>query len=178
MRVLFWTEMFWPYVGGVEVLSSGLLVELRARGHDVIVVTSHLDGMDLPDVEEHEGVPIHRFHFREPFERKDVAGLALVRKQLADLKQRFEPDLVHLHFSGPSAYYHLATQQVHPCPELRHDPQLAGGTRVGRGHVVCQGAEGGHLGVGGLRKRSGERAPVGPRDHAALECRLQRSATP
>jgi glycogen(starch) synthase len=118
MRIFFWTEMFWPYIGGIEVLSASLLTRLRTRGHDVVVVTSHLDGMELPDVERHLGVEVHRFHFREPFSRKDPVGLVRVRKQLADLKSSFAPDLVHLHFSGPSAYYHLATAEVRACPCL------------------------------------------------------------
>jgi glycogen(starch) synthase len=130
MRVFFWTEMFWPYIGGIEVLSAGLLGKLQARGHHVVVVTSHLDGMDLPDVESHQGIEVHRFRFREPFSRKDPAGIVRVRKQLADLKHSFAPDLVHLHFSGPSAYYHLATAHVQACPCLVtiHTwlPELAG----------------------------------------------------
>jgi glycosyltransferase involved in cell wall biosynthesis len=118
VRVLFWTEMFWPYIGGIEVLSSRLLLRLRARGHDMAVVTSHLESMELPDLEYRDGIGIHRLHFREPFAHRDPVGLARVRKDLARLKQDFVPDLIHLHFSGPSAYYHLSTSEITPCPCL------------------------------------------------------------
>ena len=59
MRLLFWTAVYWPYIGGIEVFSSKLLAALRGRGHEVAVVTSH-GSLDLPDEDTHEGVPIHR----------------------------------------------------------------------------------------------------------------------
>ncbi len=31
MRLLFWTELYWPYIGGVEVFSSKLIAALRGR---------------------------------------------------------------------------------------------------------------------------------------------------
>jgi glycogen(starch) synthase len=118
MRILFWTEMFWPYLGGVEVLSSKLLAELRARGHELLVVTSHLDNATLPDHDQRDGVRIERFNFREPLVRRDIRELARVRRRLAEVKEAFAADVVHLNFSGPSAYYHLATLEAHPCPWL------------------------------------------------------------
>jgi glycogen(starch) synthase len=117
LRILFWTEQFWPYIGGVEVLSAKLIMELRGRGHDVQVATSHAS-MDLPDVDQYEGVRIHRFRFREPLEQRDIPALTRIRHRLAELRERFAPDLVHLNFTGPSAYYHLATAGVRPCPWL------------------------------------------------------------
>lgn len=123
LRILFWTEQFWPYIGGVEVLSSRLILELRARGHEVQVATSHAS-MDLPDVDQYEGVRIDRFRFREPLEQRDLPAITRIRHRLAELRERFAPDLVHLNFSGPSAYYHLATAGVRPCPWLATIHQL------------------------------------------------------
>lgn len=41
MRILYWTELFWPYIGGIQVLASHTLEALRRRGHEVTVVTCH-----------------------------------------------------------------------------------------------------------------------------------------
>jgi glycosyltransferase involved in cell wall biosynthesis len=60
MRVLFWSELFWPYIGGVETLSTKLLSALRKRGYEVIVVTSH-HYLDLPDGAQYKGIPVYRF---------------------------------------------------------------------------------------------------------------------
>ena len=41
MRVLFWSEHFWPYMGGAEVWGLRLVLALRDRGYEFFVVTSH-----------------------------------------------------------------------------------------------------------------------------------------
>lgn len=49
-RVLYWTELFWPEIGGVEVLSVALVPALRERGWELAVVTSHGHGQaGLPE---------------------------------------------------------------------------------------------------------------------------------
>lgn len=116
MRVLFWTEMFLPYMGGVEVLSSRLLTEFRQRGHELLVVTSQLDNRAVPEIGEYEGIPVHRLNFRRPLERRDVVEIAAVRRRVGELKRSFVADVLHLNFSGPSAYYHLATRDARICP--------------------------------------------------------------
>jgi glycosyltransferase involved in cell wall biosynthesis len=135
LRILFWTEQFWPYIGGVQVLSSKLILELRARGHDVEVATSHAN-MDLPDLDHYQGVRVHRFRFREPLDQKNIPAMIGVRRRLVELRERFAPDLVHLNFSGPSAYYHLATTGVRPCPWLVTVHQLLPESAASRESVM------------------------------------------
>lgn len=62
MRVLLWAESFWPYVGGVEVLSVPFIRSMRDRGYTFAVVTSH-GSLDLPDEDHYEGTSVHRFPF-------------------------------------------------------------------------------------------------------------------
>jgi len=54
MRVLFWSELFWPYIGGAEVFATKLLMALRERGHEVVVVTRQ-DSPDLPNEAQYRG---------------------------------------------------------------------------------------------------------------------------
>ncbi len=63
MRILFWTDVFWPTIGGIEVLSARLVSALRARGHELLVITSQ-PGPDLPEVDVYDGVCIRRLPFR------------------------------------------------------------------------------------------------------------------
>lgn len=35
MRLLYWTELFQPYIGGLEVMSLYFLPALKNRGYDV-----------------------------------------------------------------------------------------------------------------------------------------------
>ena len=117
MRVLFWAELYWPYVGGIEVHGRTFLRALRERGHDVQVVTSH-GSLTLPDEEVHEDVPIHRFQFLKALAERRLDWFAQIRARLSRLKHDYQPDIVHLSFTDPSALFHLQTQPARPVPTV------------------------------------------------------------
>lgn len=117
MRVLYWTELFWPYIGGIEVLSAHLIPALQALGHEFIVVTSH-HNLDLPDTAAFKGTPIHRFPFRQALSSGDIELLVATRRRVAELVQAFQPELVHLNGLGLSAIFCLQTVDAHPAPLL------------------------------------------------------------
>lgn len=117
MRVLYWTERFWPHIGGIEILSLQLLSGLRDLGYEFAVVTSH-SGLDLPDQAVYDDIPIYRFHFLTSLTNRNLKQIASARQMLARLKQTFKPDLVNIHFSGPSTYFHMQTVAAHPAPTL------------------------------------------------------------
>src|SRR5215510_15920185 len=112
MRVLFWSELFWPYIGGAEIVATKLILALQERGHEFLVVTRQ-DFPDLPAQDRYKGIPITRFPFWTTLVNTDhhVADRVMaVRRQVAELKRAFAPDLAHLHGFGPtSAFFHLDT---------------------------------------------------------------------
>lgn len=113
MRVLFWTELFWPRIGGAEIFSSKLVCSLRDWGHEVIVVTRR-DSDDLPAKEEYKGIPVYRFPFVTALIDRDLDQLMVLRQQVSDLKRTFVPALVHIHNCGPSVLFHLETIKAYP----------------------------------------------------------------
>jgi glycogen(starch) synthase len=117
MRVLYWTQHFWPYVGGVEVQGAQFLPAMRSRGHEFVVVTSHGE-LPLPDEAMYEGVPVQRFPFLSSLASADVGQLLQTSRRVAMLKQRFRPDLVHLHFTDPSVFFHMRTAAAYRAPCL------------------------------------------------------------
>jgi len=117
MRILFWSELFWPYGGGVEVLAAKVLPALSKRNYEFIVVTSH-DYLDLPDEEEYKGIPVYRFPFREALSSGNFSKLISARQGVVKVKKRFAPDLVHASMIGPSTLFHLQTLEAHPAPFL------------------------------------------------------------
>ena len=117
MRVLYWTELFWPYIGGVEVLSARLLPALVERGHEVQVLTSH-GSLDLPDRELWNGIEVHRVGLQQALAAGDVEQIATARREVAGIKRAFRPDIVHLNVTAGSVYYELRTRRLHPCPLL------------------------------------------------------------
>jgi hypothetical protein len=49
--------LFWPNIGGAEVFASHLLMAMRERGREVILVTRR-DSDDLPSEDRYQGIPI------------------------------------------------------------------------------------------------------------------------
>jgi glycogen(starch) synthase len=117
MRVLFWGELFWPYVGGPEQLSMRLLPALRELGHEFIVITSHHDRA-LPDRDSLDGIPIYRFPFRDALHRRDAKALTATRERVADVVTSFSPAMVHMGAFGPSALVYLMTPAARTMPLL------------------------------------------------------------
>ncbi len=130
MRVLYWTELFWPYIGGVPVSSTRLIPALVGRSYDIIVVTSR-ESLVLPDEDQYKGVPIYRFPFAQTMETHDLDQLSEVLQGVAKLKRAFKPDLVHLHFPCVSAFYHLHTAAAHPASFLVTLRGALPGTSIG-----------------------------------------------
>jgi glycogen(starch) synthase len=117
MKILYWAELFPPYVGGASILGGKLTGALVRRGHTVEVVTSHR-GLDLPDEDEHDGIPLHRFGFWHALAEGGPEAVLRQRRRLGRLKERFGPDLLHLNLTGPSGIFHLQTARVSPCPTV------------------------------------------------------------
>jgi glycosyltransferase involved in cell wall biosynthesis len=102
MRILIATDYYPPFVGGAQIQSRLLARNLRARGHDVCVVTVTQPG--LPVTETDGDIPVYRLrHLRTVFESRrqgtqshhppfvdPVTSLALRR-----LIRDFDPDVVH-----------------------------------------------------------------------------------
>ena len=117
MKVLYWTELFWPHIGGIEVLATRFLPAMQGRGYEFAVVTSP-HNLDLPEKDQYGDIPVYRFPFRTALSTPNLNQLIAVQRQVAKLKQTFKPDLVHVNFSGPSPLLHLRTTTVHPAPTL------------------------------------------------------------
>jgi glycogen(starch) synthase len=108
VKLLFLQEVFWPAIGGIEVLSLRALVALRQRGYEPVVVTSFGD-QDLPARDEVMGIPVFRLPFRKALGGRSLDAVIQCRTEFARLKRELEPDVMQLNFSGPSGYFLLAT---------------------------------------------------------------------
>lgn len=117
MRVLFWSELFWPHIGGAEYFGATVLPALSERGHQFVVVTCE-EGLDLPRDDVFEGIPIHRLPFRKAIVEGDLDLLARLRREVIRIKEAFAPDVIHVNGITPSVIFHLQTESVNPAPLL------------------------------------------------------------
>ncbi len=116
MRILFWSETFWPRVGGVENLAARLLPALSDRGYEFAVVT--WENIGAADQIRYQDIPVYRFPFFSGGGRTDLAPLLENRRRVAQLKREFAPELVHINSYGSSALFHVNTASSHPVPVL------------------------------------------------------------
>lgn len=131
MRVLFWSELYWPHVGGAEVFARDLISALTARGHTFSVITSMTpEATAAEDVVD--DVPVSRLPFRS-WQGGRLEAFRASLSGVAALKARLKPDLVHVNGVGPSALFHLRTRTASASPTLLTlqqqvlDSQSAGG---------------------------------------------------
>ncbi|MCL4395186.1 MAG: glycosyltransferase family 4 protein [Chloroflexi bacterium] len=115
MRVLLWTEGFWPHIGGVSVISGEYIVALQERGYDCTIVTS-LHDPSLPPHDTYHGIPVRRFPFSQVLVKRDLARMKAIERRIAQLSREFRPDVIHFNECGPSVLFGLMTQSVHPAP--------------------------------------------------------------
>ena len=114
-RILCTTPLYWPYIGGLEAAVMTLLAGLRERGHEACVVTSH-DALSLPDVDEHDGIAIHRLPLRSALSARDPMALLESQRRATAVRREFAPDVVHVNLPDPGAAVHLRAAAAHPAP--------------------------------------------------------------
>jgi glycogen(starch) synthase len=117
MRILFWSYVFWPKIGGVEVHAGKLLPSLKLRGYEFLVITTK-SHFDEPDTHVYHGIPIHRFPFWEYANYTDIGALARIRQKIIALKRTFAPDLIHINAVDIGNWFHTLTASVNPAPLL------------------------------------------------------------
>jgi len=123
VRILVATDHFPPHIGGAQIQSRTLALELHRRGHDVQVATVWQNGTK-PD-EHDEGVRVNRLR-----QLRTLPGLARKRAQhhqppfpdpvttfqLRRLLRDFKPDIVHsygwISYSCAAALYGLDTPLI------------------------------------------------------------------
>jgi glycogen synthase len=115
MRVLFWSEAFWPHIGGVQVLAAGLLPALRERGYEFTVITPQHGSAEL-ETGSYKGINVCRYPFRKALSPDQFELFTAIRQEIAALKRSFAPELIHIYAFGPSVLFHLNTQNSHLAP--------------------------------------------------------------
>ncbi len=105
MRVLVVIYEFPPVGGGGGRVAEDICRGLSKRGHDILILTSHIKG--LPKVENQDGLEILRVPVgrRSPFKAGFIDMLGYVISGfLPGLKiiTQWKPDVIHVHFAVPS----------------------------------------------------------------------------
>jgi len=105
MKIVMLSDLYPPFLGGIEMHVQSLSRELSERGHRVTVYT--IGRRDLPRYEDEGGVKIHRlaglfpkipFLYRDPARRWHAPARDwLISKRLAQIIEQESPDIIHTH---------------------------------------------------------------------------------
>ncbi|HVM97367.1 MAG TPA: glycosyltransferase family 4 protein [Candidatus Acidoferrales bacterium] len=117
MKVLIWTELYWPSLGGTELFTMNLVNGLHRRGLEFQVVTGH-PSESLPLIDEVDGIAVQRLRFRAAFEKHDLSALHQVREALFRCVRAFQPDLVHMTWLASCGVFYHQLQDAYPIPTL------------------------------------------------------------
>ncbi len=118
MRVLYFVERFWPFIGGVEVMTARVLPPLARRGIEITIVTSQ-DDLELPERDRIDGVEVRRLPFGDAVRTSNLDAVIEMRQRIGALPRReVQPDLVHMVFTGPGIYFPVTTAHISPAPTL------------------------------------------------------------
>ena len=136
MRIVFWSELFWPSLGGGELFGAQLISSLQNRGYEFLVMTSK-HAPNLPDEDQYKGVPIHRFPFREALGGAGIRLFPQIRSRLIETKRKFNPDLALINGISPITIFCLMTNGVQPSPVIvRVNQEILCGEKPGKSTIT------------------------------------------
>lgn len=118
-KVLFWTPLYWPDIGGIELMSRRHVLSLLEREYEFIVLTSQGKSKG-PEMIRLDDTVIYRFPIIKALKTKDLPLMHEIQKEIVRIKQSFRPDLIHLNFGGPApiSFFHLKSAEAAPAPLL------------------------------------------------------------
>lgn len=125
MRILIVTYSYLPVLGGLQAAVHGLATSLAAAGHTIHIVANR-HPRRLPAAETMDGLPVHRWVFETPAFTGLIGGRRFksyvasfyyrssTRRRIIDYIDRFEPDLVNVHFPAGQTPFILAAHERSP----------------------------------------------------------------
>ena len=117
MKILFWTDGFWPRIGGTETQTLQLIKTLQKRGHEIRVLAQKKE--TLKEEEAYRGIEIKRFCFETILSQKNPQKLLPVEAYFQTTLKEFKPNIIHLHMPlGWSAFAFLLFKNKLPIPSL------------------------------------------------------------
>ncbi len=96
MRIGLVTEFYYPHLGGVTEHVHNLAIELERRGHDPVVITSVMQGLDHPDPHFVRRVGTSRVIYSSGSFARVTTGWRLTER-LEDLFRRERLEVLHIH---------------------------------------------------------------------------------
>jgi glycosyltransferase involved in cell wall biosynthesis len=115
MNLLFWTDGFWPRIGGTETQGLQFVEEMQKKGHSCIVVAQR-DSFLFKEEEIHQDILIKRFDFNAIVKNRDLKLIGSIKEYLEKIIKEFKPDVLYLNTLGNgSAFAFILFRNLFSC---------------------------------------------------------------
>ena len=106
MRILIWTDAFWPEIGGLELFCVRLAEAWQESGHACAVVTERRKSEKLV-THSYRGIPVHETNFERALRGADLPHLRRQHETCGHFIEEFQPDVIHLNsvYAAPSVSF-------------------------------------------------------------------------
>lgn len=118
MKILIWTNGFWPAIGGLETQCLALAKGLIQNGHQCKIITKKTYS-SWADYEKYQSICVHRYPFEQALDKSNLKEIAKISQQIRKLIEEFQPDLIHLQYTNASyLFFYDLIQRNLPIPKL------------------------------------------------------------
>jgi glycogen synthase len=117
MRILLWSDPFWPSIGGVERLVVPLVRALAGDGHQVLVITNQQKSAAAEEIDLN-GAEVARLPMLETLDRRNPEEVVQVQRKVGSLIRDFGPDIFHLFTALLSSFFYARNRRSVHCPVL------------------------------------------------------------
>ncbi len=118
MKILFWTDGFWPRIGGTETQGFQFVEKMQKKGHQCLVLAER----DHPSMKEEElfkGIRIRRCEFNAIIKNRELKKIRSIREFLEQVTNEFRPDLLYLNtLNNGSAFAFLLFHKLFRAPSV------------------------------------------------------------
>lgn len=96
MKIMFWSTLYLPHIGGLEVMTHHLIQQLKKMQITVQVISNNIKSDDF-ERQWFDGVEVHTFPFSRALMNHDVALIKKIIFAVNALVAHFSPDVVSVH---------------------------------------------------------------------------------
>ncbi len=114
MKVLAFSPLYRPFLGGIEILLENTLQPLRELGIDVAVVSESAEG--LAEFEVMDGTRVYRLPMSAAVRSRVAHEPLMVIRRLAAIIKKEQPSLLHMHSVAQAAAFYVDRLTTAPNP--------------------------------------------------------------
>lgn len=124
MRIVYWTHLFYPYIGGMEVSAVRILPQLAKQGFEITVLCCDWDG----EIEQDStifGMRVLRVPMLRALASRRLVEMKQAKDQVVKLQKKFRPHINHCNLGTPAMMFFHDIKSRTPTILTLHESLIA-----------------------------------------------------